>query len=49
MVGVHRSTISRSAAEIRPLPAQRGCLMHDGVRLRTVADVVGTWATTRGR
>lgn len=38
--GVHRSTISRSIAEIRPLLAERGCLVRDGVRLRTLSDVV---------
>ncbi|MEV6695323.1 transposase family protein [Micromonospora sp. NPDC051196] len=38
--GVHRSTISRSVAEIRPLLAERGCRVHDGVRLRTLSDVV---------
>ncbi|WP_432902267.1 transposase family protein [Micromonospora matsumotoense] len=27
--GVHRSTISRSIAEIRPLLAERGCVVHD--------------------
>ncbi|WP_233600232.1 transposase family protein [Micromonospora sp. M71_S20] len=32
--GVHRSTISRSIAEVRPLLAERGCRVHDGVRLR---------------
>jgi hypothetical protein len=38
--GVHRSTITRSVAEVRPLLAERGCRVHDGVRLRTLADVV---------
>ena len=38
--GVHRSTISRSIAEIRPLLAERGCRVRDGVRLRTLPDVV---------
>ncbi|MFI2664818.1 transposase [Micromonospora carbonacea] len=38
--GVHRSTISRSIAEINPLLAERGCPVRDGVRLRTLSDVV---------
>ncbi|MEU7617376.1 transposase family protein [Micromonospora rifamycinica] len=38
--GVHRSTISRSIAEIPPLLAERGCRVRDGVRTRTLADVV---------
>ncbi|MEU4777352.1 transposase family protein [Micromonospora sp. NPDC023633] len=38
--GVHRSTITRSVAEVRPLLAERGCRVPDGVRLRTLADVV---------
>ncbi|MGX4656305.1 helix-turn-helix domain-containing protein [Micromonospora sp. SCSIO 07396] len=38
--GVHRSTISRSITEIRPLLAKRGCRVRDGVRLRTLSDVV---------
>lgn len=38
--GVHRSTITRSVAEVRPLLAERGCQVNDGVRLRTIADVV---------
>ncbi|MFG1678224.1 transposase family protein [Micromonospora sp. NPDC049282] len=38
--GVHRSTISRSIAEISPLLAERGCRVRDGVRLRTLSDVV---------
>ncbi|WP_243707454.1 transposase family protein [Micromonospora sp. KC606] len=47
--GVHRSTVSRSVPEVRPLLAERGCRVRDGVRLRTLADVVGAWVTTRGR
>ncbi|WP_247663052.1 transposase [Micromonospora sp. U21] len=39
--GVHRSTVTRTIAEVRPLLAERGCRVHDGVRLRTLADVVG--------
>ncbi|MEV5765490.1 transposase family protein [Micromonospora sp. NPDC052213] len=38
--GAHRSTITRSVAEVRPLLAERGCRVHDGARLRTLADVV---------
>ncbi|MEU4782456.1 transposase family protein, partial [Micromonospora sp. NPDC023633] len=38
--GVHRSTVTCSVAEVRPLLAERGCRVHDGVRLRTLADVV---------
>ena len=39
--GVHRSTISRAVAEIRPLLAQRGFAVpgKPGLRLRTLADV----------
>ncbi|MFI7438043.1 hypothetical protein [Micromonospora haikouensis] len=38
--GMHRSTISRSIAEISPLLAERGCRTRDGARLRTHSDVV---------
>ncbi len=38
--GVHRSTVTRAIGEVRPLLAARGCTVEDGVRLRTVADVV---------
>ncbi|WP_372444021.1 transposase family protein [Micromonospora antibiotica] len=38
--GVHRSTISRSISQIRPLLAERGCRVRDGVRLRPLSDVV---------
>jgi hypothetical protein len=39
--GVHRSTITRAAGEIRPLLAQRGFAVpgQPGLRLRTLADV----------
>ena len=39
--GVHRSTITRAAGEIRPLLAQRGFAVpgQSGLRLRTLADV----------
>ncbi|WP_243705990.1 transposase family protein [Micromonospora sp. KC721] len=42
-VGVHRSTITRSVVEVRPLLAERGCQVSDGVGLRTIADW-HTWA-----
>lgn len=38
--GVHRSTITRAIGEIRPLLAERGCVVDGGIRLRTLADVV---------
>jgi len=38
--GVDRSTVTRAIHEIRPLPAERGCAVEGGVRLRTLADVV---------
>ncbi|TDD33612.1 transposase family protein [Saccharopolyspora elongata] len=38
--GVDRSTITRAINEIRPLLADRGCRVEQGIRLRTVADVV---------
>lgn len=38
--GVNRSTITRAINEIRPLLADRGCRVEQGIRLRTVADVV---------
>ncbi len=38
--GVNRSTITRAIGEIRPLLADRGCRVEQGIRLRTVADVV---------
>ena len=38
--GVSRSTITRAIGEVRPLLAERGCTVEDGIRLRTLADVV---------
>ncbi|WP_448620107.1 transposase family protein [Geodermatophilus sp. URMC 65] len=38
--GVSRSTITRAVGEVRPLRAKRGCTVADGLRLRTLADVV---------
>ena len=35
-----RSTITRAVGEVRPLLAERGCPVEDGIRLRTLADVV---------
>jgi hypothetical protein len=37
---VSRSTITRAVGEVRPLTAERGCTVEDGIRLRTLADVV---------
>lgn len=41
LFGVDRSTITRAIAEVRPLPAERGCAVpdHPGRRLRTLTDV----------
>jgi hypothetical protein len=38
--GVDRSTITRAVGEVRPLPAERGCTLSPGVRLRTLAEVI---------
>ncbi|MGW6015200.1 helix-turn-helix domain-containing protein [Streptomyces sp. NPDC055210] len=46
--GVERSTITRSIGEVRPLLAQRGCAIAPDVRLRTLAEVIGTWASMVG-
>ncbi|MGR6964242.1 helix-turn-helix domain-containing protein [Geodermatophilus sp. URMC 61] len=48
--GVSRSTITRAIGEVRPLLAERGCLVESGLRLCTPADVVapsGCQRTTR--
>jgi hypothetical protein len=45
--GVSRSTITRAVGEVRPLPAERGCTVEGGLRLRTLADVVAHLGTTR--
>ena len=37
--GVDRSTVTRAIGQVRPLLANRGCALSDGVRLRTLADV----------
>ena len=39
--GVDRSTITRAIGEVRPLLAERGCTVSPGVRLRTLAEVIG--------
>ncbi|MFF3336242.1 transposase family protein [Streptomyces sp. NPDC002888] len=39
--GVDRSTITRAIGEVRPLLAGRGCTVAPGIRLRTLAEVVG--------
>ncbi|MFC9336831.1 transposase family protein [Streptomyces sp. NPDC057020] len=36
--GVDRSTITRAIGEVRPLLAERGCTVANGIRLRTLAD-----------
>ena len=49
LYGVHRSTVTRAAGEIRPLLAARGFAVpgEPGVRLRTLADVFA-YAAARG-
>ncbi|MFD2009531.1 transposase [Streptomyces narbonensis] len=37
---VDRSTITRAIGEVRPLLAERGCMISPGVRLRTLAEVI---------
>lgn len=39
--GVDRSTITRAIGEVRPLLAERGCTVSPGLRLCTLADVIG--------
>ncbi|MFF6787499.1 transposase family protein [Streptomyces filamentosus] len=39
--GADRSTITRAIGEIRSLLAERGCTISPGVRLRTLAEVIG--------
>ncbi|MFY1597050.1 hypothetical protein [Micromonospora sp. WMMD737] len=46
--GVHRSTVTRSVAEVRPLLTERGCRVHDGVRAAHSRGWWRTWVTTRG-
>ncbi|GGT02208.1 helix-turn-helix domain-containing protein [Streptomyces chromofuscus] len=38
--GVARSTNTRAIGELRPLLAERGCTVSQGVRLRILAEVV---------
>jgi hypothetical protein len=45
--GVSRSTITRAVGEVRPLLAERGCTVEDGIRLRTLADVVAHLGASR--
>jgi len=45
--GVSRSTITRAIGEVRPLLAERGCTVEDGIRLHTLADVVTHLGTSR--
>ncbi|MFD7735593.1 transposase family protein, partial [Kitasatospora phosalacinea] len=44
--GVDRSTVTRAIGEIRPLPAERGCRIAPGLRLRTLADVIAHLGAT---
>jgi hypothetical protein len=45
--GVSRPTITRAIGEVRPLPAERGCTVAGGIRLRTLADVVAHLSASR--
>lgn len=38
--GVDRFTITRAIGEVRPLLAERGCTVSQGVRLRTLAEII---------
>ncbi|CAL9324942.1 hypothetical protein SUDANB91_07031 [Streptomyces sp. SudanB91_2054] len=38
--GVDRSTVTRAIGEVRPLLAERGCTVSQGVRLRTLDEVI---------
>ncbi|MFC8817846.1 transposase family protein [Streptomyces rochei] len=38
--GVDRSTVTRAIGEVRPLLAKRGCTVSQGVRLRTLDEVI---------
>jgi DDE superfamily endonuclease len=44
---VSRFTITRAVGEVRPLLAERGCTVEDGIRLRTLADVVAHLGVSR--
>ncbi|WP_229830476.1 transposase [Streptomyces mutabilis] len=44
--GVDRSTITRAIGEVRPLLAERGCSVSQGVRLRTLAEVIDHLGTS---
>ncbi|MFD6183607.1 transposase family protein, partial [Streptomyces goshikiensis] len=39
-LGVDRSTVTRAIGEVRPLLAERGCTISQGLRLRTLAEVI---------
>ncbi|MFF9490464.1 transposase family protein [Streptomyces sp. NPDC014676] len=39
--GVGRPTVTRAVGEVRPLLAERGCTVGPGMRLRTLAEVIG--------
>lgn len=43
---VDRSTITRAIGEVRPLLAARGCTIAAGIRLRTLAEVIGHLGTS---
>ncbi|MFD9084449.1 transposase family protein [Streptomyces erythrochromogenes] len=38
--GVDRSTVTRAIGEVRPLLAERGCTISQGLHLRTLAEVI---------
>ncbi|WP_420082730.1 helix-turn-helix domain-containing protein (plasmid) [Streptomyces sp. JL4002] len=38
--GVDRSTVTRAIGEVRPLLAERGCTIFQGLRPRTLAEVI---------
>jgi len=44
--GVSCSTITRAVGEVRPLLAERGGTVADGIRLHTLADVVAHMGVT---
>ena len=45
--GVHRSTITRAVGEVRPLLAERGCTVEDGLRGAPWPTWSPTWAPCR--
>ena len=46
--GVHRSTVTRAIGEVRPLLAERGCTVEDGVRGGGWPTWSPTWAPRPG-